>query len=40
MWEEAAYAREYYHCLDEEGQLLWVYRDGRSGKWFVHGWWG
>jgi protein ImuB len=40
MWEEAAYAREYFRCLDEEGQLLWVYRDGRSGEWFVHGWWG
>jgi hypothetical protein len=40
MWEEAAYAREYFRCLDEAGRLLWIYRDGRAGEWFVHGWWG
>jgi protein ImuB len=38
-WEEEAYAREYYRCVTDEGVLLWVYRDGREGAWYLHGWW-
>lgn len=38
-WEEEAYAREYFRCLSDEGVLLWVYRDARRGRWFLHGWW-
>jgi hypothetical protein len=38
-WETGAYAREYYRCATDEGVLLWVYRDGRDGVWYLHGWW-
>lgn len=36
---DAPYAREYFRCVTEEGTLVWIYRDGRTGGWFVHGWW-
>jgi protein ImuB len=39
QWEEGAYAREYYRCVTDEGLLLWVFRDGREGGWYLHGWW-
>jgi protein ImuB len=38
-WEAEPYAREYYRCATDEGVLLWVYRDGRDGEWYLHGWW-
>jgi protein ImuB len=39
QWEEGVYAREYYRCVTDEGMLLWVFRDGREGGWYLHGWW-
>lgn len=38
QWE-SAYAREYYRCVDGNGLLVWIYRDGRDGEWYLHGWW-
>jgi protein ImuB len=38
-WESGPYAREYHRCLTDEGVPLWVYRDGRDGAWYLHGWW-
>jgi hypothetical protein len=38
-WEAEPYAREYYRCVTDEGVPLWVYRDGRDGEWYLHGWW-
>jgi hypothetical protein len=38
QWE-GAYAREYYRCVDGNGLLVWIYRDGREGGWYLHGWW-
>ncbi len=38
QWEEA-YAREYFRCVNEEGALVWLFRDARRGAWFLHGWW-
>jgi protein ImuB len=38
-WEADPYAREYYRCVTDEGVLLWVFRDGREGSWYLHGWW-
>jgi protein ImuB len=38
-WEAEPFAREYYRCVTDEGVLLWVYRDGRDGTWYLHGWW-
>ena len=37
-WDDA-YAREYFRCVLEDGGLVWVYRDARSGAWYLHGWW-
>ncbi|RIK65792.1 MAG: hypothetical protein DCC65_11680, partial [Planctomycetota bacterium] len=34
-----AVERDYYEVEDEHGRRLWVYRDGGSGAWFVHGQW-
>jgi protein ImuB len=39
QWEEA-YAREYFRCITERGELVWLFRDARRGGWFLHGWWG
>jgi protein ImuB len=38
QWE-AGYAREYFRGVDEDGTLVWLYRDGRDGAWYLHGWW-
>jgi hypothetical protein len=37
-WDDA-YAREYFRCVIESGRLVWLYRDARSGAWYLHGWW-
>jgi protein ImuB len=37
-WDDA-YAREYFRCVIENGGLVWLYRDARSGAWYLHGWW-
>jgi protein ImuB len=37
-WDDA-YAREYFRCVLEDGGLVWLYRDARSGAWYLHGWW-
>ncbi len=31
--------RDYYESEDAHGRRLWLYRDGESGHWFVHGQW-
>ena len=31
--------RDYFKVQDENGRWLWVFRDGASLKWFVHGAW-
>ncbi|MGH7506884.1 MAG: hypothetical protein ACRELX_14600 [Longimicrobiales bacterium] len=38
QWE-TPYAREYYRCVTAAGVLLWIYRNGRDGLWYLHGWW-
>jgi protein ImuB len=37
-WDDA-YAREYFRCVTDDGGLVWMYRDARSGAWYLHGWW-
>ncbi len=32
-------ARDYFAVQDEDGLWLWIYRDGDTAKWFVHGLW-
>jgi protein ImuB len=31
--------RDYFEVEDEHGRRLWVFRDGASGDWYVHGQW-
>jgi protein ImuB len=38
QWEEP-YAREYFRGLTADGWLVWLFRDARTGEWFIHGWW-
>jgi hypothetical protein len=38
LWE-IAYARDYYRCVNDEGILVWIYRDARMNAWYLHGWW-
>ena len=33
------FAREYFRCLTGEGRLLWLFRDGLTDDWHLHGWW-
>lgn len=36
---DAAYAREYFRAVTVEGQLVWLFRDGRQDRWYIHGYW-
>jgi protein ImuB len=39
-WDEAGIARDYFVARNEDGVCLWVYRDRRSGCWYLHGMFG
>jgi protein ImuB len=32
-------ARDYYEVQDDQGRLLWMFRDHVTNGWFVHGLW-
>ncbi|HWV57571.1 MAG TPA: hypothetical protein VNZ57_08985, partial [Longimicrobiales bacterium] len=36
---ETPFAREYFRSVDGDGTLVWIYRDGYDGGWYLHGWW-
>jgi protein ImuB len=36
---DVSYAREYFRGVTVEGQLVWLFRDARTDKWYVHGYW-
>ncbi len=50
-WEDAPYAREYFHCVTADGRLVLLFRtagDGersggaridRGSEWYLQGWW-
>jgi protein ImuB len=38
QWAEP-YAREYFRCVTEDGMMVWLFRDAREDRWYVHGWW-
>ena len=38
QWEKP-FAREYFRCVTEDGTLVWMYREAKSGEWFLQGWW-
>ena len=31
--------RDYFKIQDETGCWLWIYREGTTGEWFLHGQW-
>lgn len=33
------YAREYFRCVTDDGMMVWLYRDAREDRWYLHGWW-
>lgn len=37
--ELRSYAREYYRCVSESGELLWIFHDAVEDRWYLHGWW-
>jgi hypothetical protein len=40
QWEgEEAYAWELYCCVREDGEMVQLGRDARSGRWLLHGTW-
>ena len=38
-WDGGDVQRDYYTAETGDGAKLWVYRDRRSGSWFLHGLW-
>jgi protein ImuB len=36
-WREDPIRRDYYRVETEDGRRLWVYRELRTGRWFLHG---
>ena len=38
-WDGADVQRDYYVAETGQGARLWVYREQRSGQWFIHGLW-
>lgn len=36
-WDDFDVARDYYLAIGAQGDCLWVFRDRRSGQWFLHG---
>jgi hypothetical protein len=34
-----AFAREYFRCVTEECEIVWIFRDALEDSWFLHGWW-
>ena len=36
-WDGRDAARDYYEAEDPDGARLWVYRERRTGEWFLHG---
>jgi hypothetical protein len=38
-FDEGGFAREYYRCVSEESEILWIFEDAITNRWFLHGWW-
>ncbi|MGC3967782.1 MAG: hypothetical protein QM775_10545 [Pirellulales bacterium] len=37
-WRGPDVCRDYFRCLTESGTQVWLFRDLRSRRWFLHGW--
>jgi protein ImuB len=38
-FDEGGFSREYYRCVSEENEILWIFEDAITKRWFLHGWW-
>jgi protein ImuB len=38
QWDDG-YAREYFRAVNDDGTLIWIFRDGVFDKWYLHGYW-
>jgi hypothetical protein len=38
QWDDG-YAREYFRVVNDDGTLVWIFRDGVFDKWYLHGHW-
>jgi hypothetical protein len=36
---ESRYAREYYQCVRQDGQMVLLCRDALAERWVLSGWW-
>ncbi|MGI9304726.1 MAG: Y-family DNA polymerase [Gammaproteobacteria bacterium] len=36
-WDGNDISRDYYHAVDTRGAHLWIFRERRTGRWFLHG---
>jgi hypothetical protein len=36
---DSTYAREYFRAVTVTGDLVWIYRNAREDRWFLHGYW-
>jgi nucleotidyltransferase/DNA polymerase involved in DNA repair len=34
-----SYQREYFRCVTREGAIIWLFRELKQKRWFLHGWW-
>lgn len=39
QWEAVPYAREYWRCVTDDGQMVWLCLDPRDQRWYMQGWW-
>jgi len=37
-WDSTGAVRDYFVARDARGCLCWIYRECRSGQWFLQGW--
>ncbi len=37
-WASVSILRDYWVCTLEDGRLAWIFRDGDSDRWLLHGW--
>lgn len=37
-WRGPPVSRDYYRAEIEDGRRVWLFRDRRTGRWFLHGW--
>lgn len=36
---DQSYHREYFRCVTRNGEIIWLFRELKQKRWFLHGWW-